>query len=267
MEKIYNVLGTSSWESDVASREDGSMWSSFNSGDDAGADTGAGADAGGERGGEESLLDALQGIAADEVNFIVTEAERADKARQMQELGFSPESILGLLGIATDDGREADGENEALEAFQEETAETGFGLMGYDDEDLETVESHLHVEWDDAADEPVRAQHVYVDEVSCVGCTLCAGVAQSTFFMEFEQGRARVFQQWGDDDETIEIAIDTCPVNCIHYVPYDELKRLELERRGQNINAAAMEGVGPSYGGGQAFTGHQQISGNALWAR
>ena len=134
--------------------------------------------------------------------------------------------------------------------------------MGYDDEDLETVESHLHVEWDDAADKPVRAQHVYVDEVSCVGCTLCAGVAQSTFFMEFEQGRARVFQQWGDDNETIKIAIDTCPVNCIHYVPYDELKRLELERRGQNINAAAMEGVGPSYFGGLAFTGHQQISGN-----
>ena len=93
----------------IGCREQGCRLDSFDSGDDAGADmTGAGADAGGERGRKET--------------FMVAEAQRADKARQMQELGFSPESILGLLGIATDDGREADGENEALEAFQEETA-------------------------------------------------------------------------------------------------------------------------------------------------
>ena len=29
-------------------------------------------------------------------------------------------------------------------------------------------------------------------------------IAQSTFFMEQEHGRARVFNQWGDDDETIK---------------------------------------------------------------
>jgi hypothetical protein len=54
--------------------------------------------------------------------------------------------------------------------------------------------------------------------------------------MEDELGRARVFEQWGDDDETIQIAIETCPVDCIHYVPYDELVRLEIGRRDQNIN-------------------------------
>ena len=54
--------------------------------------------------------------------------------------------------------------------------------------------------------------------------------------MEEELGRARVFEQWGDDDETIQIAIETCPVDCIHYIPYDELVRLEVERRDQNIN-------------------------------
>jgi 4Fe-4S single cluster domain of Ferredoxin I len=61
-------------------------------------------------------------------------------------------------------------------------------------------------------------------------------IAQSTFFMQQDHGRARVFQQWGDDDETIQIAIQTCPVDCIHYVPYDELVRLEVDRRDQNIN-------------------------------
>lgn len=104
------------------------------------------------------------------------------------------------------------------------------------------------------------------------GCTLCAGVAQSTFFMEPELGRARVFQQWGDDEETIEIAIDTCPVNCIHYVPYEELVGLEIQRRDQSINVAGGlvargeggggGGIKPRFFGGTSFTGQQTISGN-----
>ena len=64
-------------------------------------------------------------------------------------------------------------------------------------------------------------------------------IAQSTFFMQEEHGRARVFEQWGDDDETIQIAIDTCPVDCIHYLPYPELVKLEVQRRDQNINVLA----------------------------
>ena len=64
-------------------------------------------------------------------------------------------------------------------------------------------------------------------------------IAQSTFFMEDENGRARVFEQWGDDETTIEIARQTCPVSCIHYVPYEELVRLEIQRRDQYINVLA----------------------------
>ncbi len=85
--------------------------------------------------------------------------------------------------------------------------------------------------------------------------------------MEQDHGRARVFQQWGDDEETIQIAIETCPVDCIHYVPYDELVKLEVERRDQNINFKARlvsqaEGSGASIRTGVGFTGPQQISGN-----
>ena len=75
-----------------------------------------------------------------------------------------------------------------------------------------------------------------------------------------------------DDEETIEVAIQTCPVDCIHYVPYDELKRLEIERRDQNINFKARlvnqgeytagAGTGAKYGGGKLFTEQQVISGN-----
>lgn len=93
-------------------------------------------------------------------------------------------------------------------------------------------------------------------------------IAQSTFFMQQDHGRARVFNQWGDDDETIQVAIQTCPVDCIHYVPYDELVRLEVDRRDQNINPKARlvsqaEGGGVEYCSAPvAFTAPQKISGN-----
>ena len=50
---------------------------------------------------------------------------------------------------------------------------------------------------------PVQDRFTYVDEETCIGCTNCATVARSTFFMEDELGRARVFRQGGDSDELI----------------------------------------------------------------
>jgi len=63
-------------------------------------------------------------------------------------------------------------------------------------------------------------------------------------------------------------AIETCPVDCIHYVSYEDLARLEVERRGQNINFKARlvsqgEGgyaQGNRVGGAVAFTGMQKIT-------
>jgi hypothetical protein len=68
----------------------------------------------------------------------------------------------------------------------------------------------------------------------------------------------------------IQIAIETCPVDCIHYVPYEELEKLEVERRDQNINfkarlvSQAENGNTLSHrvGGAARFTAPQQISGN-----
>jgi ferredoxin len=42
-----------------------------------------------------------------------------------------------------------------------------------------------------------------------------------------------VIQQDGDPEELIQEAIDTCPVDCIHWVDYTELKQLEEERKYQ----------------------------------
>ena len=221
---------------------------------------------------EELWLNQLSQISVEEVEFIAQESERADMVRQMQERGFNSETIRDTLGVEVDDSLEkALFENEALEQFNEEVKRGRLGAVSIDDmEDLKTVESHRKVQVDEETGEPVRLQMVYVDEHTCIGCTNCACIAQSTFFMEPEHGRARVFEQWGDDDETIQVAIETCPVDCIHYVPYDELKRLEVERRDQNINFKARLVSQGEYGGGQGhriggsttFTAAQKISGN-----
>ncbi|MGP1386530.1 MAG: ferredoxin [Thainema sp.] len=79
----------------------------------------------------------------------------------------------------------------------------------------------------------VRQKGVYVDEVTCIGCKHCAHVARNTFFIEPEYGRSRVIRQDGDPEEVVQEAIDTCPVDCIHWVDYTELQLLERERRYQ----------------------------------
>jgi ferredoxin len=83
-----------------------------------------------------------------------------------------------------------------------------------------------------------RQQGVYVDEVTCIGCKHCAHVARNTFYIEPDHGRSRVIRQDGDSEELVQEAIDTCPVDCIHWVNYMELKQLEEERKYQVIPLA-----------------------------
>jgi ferredoxin len=84
----------------------------------------------------------------------------------------------------------------------------------------------------------VRQRGVYVDEITCIGCKHCAHVARNTFYIEPDYGRSRVIRQDGDSEEILQEAIDTCPVDCIHWVDYTELKRLESERKFQVIPVA-----------------------------
>lgn len=84
----------------------------------------------------------------------------------------------------------------------------------------------------------LRQKGVYVDELTCIGCKHCAHTAQNTFYIEPEYGRARAIRQDGDSEERIQEAIDTCPVNCIHWVDYTELKQLEADREYQVIPVA-----------------------------
>lgn len=81
----------------------------------------------------------------------------------------------------------------------------------------------------------LRQKGVYVDEITCIGCKHCAHVAHNTFYIEPDYGRSRVVRQDGDPEELIQEAIDTCPVDCIHWVDYTELRQLEEERQHQVI--------------------------------
>ena len=73
----------------------------------------------------------------------------------------------------------------------------------------------------------LKEKAVWVDERKCIGCTYCSSVATNTFAMEPEQGRARAFRQDGDSEELIQEAIDTCPVDCIDWVSFEDLIKLE----------------------------------------
>nr|YP_002048844.1 3Fe-4S ferredoxin [Paulinella chromatophora]ACB42634.1 3Fe-4S ferredoxin [Paulinella chromatophora] len=82
----------------------------------------------------------------------------------------------------------------------------------------------------------LRQKAVWVDEVSCIGCRYCSHVAVNTFMIEQKMGRSRAIRQDGDSTERIQEAIDTCPVDCIHWVDYNELPQLKAKLKEQELN-------------------------------
>ncbi|KAL5656151.1 hypothetical protein ACJX0J_035470, partial [Zea mays] len=89
--------------------------------------------------------------------------------------------------------------------------------------------------------------HVFVDEFSCIGCKNCANVCSKVFEIEEDFGRARVYDQSGST-ELIQEAIDSCPVDCIHWTSAAQLSLLEDEmRRVERVNVGLMlAGMGGS---------------------
>ena len=73
----------------------------------------------------------------------------------------------------------------------------------------------------------LREKAIWVDEASCIGCQYCVHVASNTFFVDEDLGRARVLRQNGDNLEVVQEAMDTCPVDCMHWVDFEDLDRLE----------------------------------------
>jgi len=98
--------------------------------------------------------------------------------------------------------------------------------------------------WEPVLGGALRQQAVWVDEAVCIGCRYCAHVAGNTFVVEPDWGRSRALRQDGDSTERIQEAIDTCPVDCIHWVPYEQLPALRAQLDEQEIQPLGL----PSHG-------------------
>ena len=73
----------------------------------------------------------------------------------------------------------------------------------------------------------LREKAIWVDEANCIGCQYCVHVASNTFIVDEDLGRARVIRQNGDTLETVKEAMDTCPVDCMHWVEFEDLEKLD----------------------------------------
>ena len=73
----------------------------------------------------------------------------------------------------------------------------------------------------------LREKAIWVDESNCIGCQYCVHVANNTFVVDEDLGRARVIRQNGDTLETVQEAMDTCPVDCMHWVEFEDLEKLD----------------------------------------
>jgi len=73
----------------------------------------------------------------------------------------------------------------------------------------------------------LREKAIWVDESNCIGCQYCVHVANNTFIVDEDLGRARVIRQNGYTLETVQEAMDTCPVDCMHWVEFEDLERLD----------------------------------------
>ncbi|OEL28034.1 hypothetical protein BAE44_0010947 [Dichanthelium oligosanthes] len=96
-------------------------------------------------------------------------------------------------------------------------------------------------------DDSAPKDHVFVDEFTCIGCKNCANICPKVFQIEEDFGRSRVYSQSGST-ELIQDAIDSCPVDCIHWTSAAQLSLLENEmRRVERVNVGLMlAGMGAS---------------------
>jgi len=60
------------------------------------------------------------------------------------------------------------------------------------------------------------AKTVWIDKEQCIGCELCVNCCPGVFRMDADT-KAEVFDPSGDSEETIQEAIEMCPVSCIHW--------------------------------------------------
>jgi ferredoxin len=61
------------------------------------------------------------------------------------------------------------------------------------------------------------ARRVVVDQDTCIGCGNCEGICPEVFQLNEEAGTSEVIKPEGGPEDLIEEAIDSCPVEAIHW--------------------------------------------------
>lgn len=172
---------------------------------------------------------------AEELHREVMEIRERTLGRVHEDTLASKRALLDvLMAAAQDDDRRKELEEELEELTREVVTKVRKEKLSYDElqnyrDKYQETPSHQQLDFTTDG-EPVQLRFAYVDEMDCVGCTYCNSVAPDTFYMEEEAGRARVFNQGGNDPAEVAEAISCCPVNCIYYVDLEDLIILETER-------------------------------------
>jgi ferredoxin len=60
-------------------------------------------------------------------------------------------------------------------------------------------------------------KRVYIDEEECIGCGTCEEICEEVFRLNNETDKAEVIKPEGGPKDLIQEAIDSCPVECIHW--------------------------------------------------
>jgi ferredoxin len=61
------------------------------------------------------------------------------------------------------------------------------------------------------------AKKVIIDEEECIGCETCVELCKDIFAFNSDTNKAYVIKEEGGDEECIEEAVESCPVECISY--------------------------------------------------
>jgi len=61
------------------------------------------------------------------------------------------------------------------------------------------------------------AKRVYIDEEECIGCGTCEEICEEVFKLNEETEKAEVINPEGGPEDLIQEAIESCPVECIHW--------------------------------------------------
>ena len=61
------------------------------------------------------------------------------------------------------------------------------------------------------------SKKVYIDTGECIGCESCVELCPDVFEFDDASEKAKVILSEGGDEDCIEEAISTCPVECIHW--------------------------------------------------